>query len=113
MGGTALGGRSWVCQGADRRNVSGSVALAARGDSSEVDTLVEDIYGSTGCVTRACRRPDGGASREARAAGPRRATSTSAARCWDGRAIVLRVARGRTRRSGGARSASFLREVSR
>ena len=24
--------------------------MAARGDSSEVDTLVEDIYGSTGCV---------------------------------------------------------------
>ena len=53
VGGTALGGASFL--GLARALTSATtyreaLALAARGDSSEVDTLVEDIYGSTGCV---------------------------------------------------------------
>ena len=53
VGGTALGGASFL--GLARALTAATtyreaLALAARGDSSEVDTLVEDIYGSTGCV---------------------------------------------------------------
>jgi len=53
VGGTALGGASFL--GLARALTAATtyreaLALAARGDASMVDTLVEDIYGSTGCV---------------------------------------------------------------
>lgn len=53
VGGTALGGATFL--GLARALTSATtfdeaLALAAEGEAANVDTLVEDIYGSTGCV---------------------------------------------------------------
>ena len=85
VGGTALGGASFL--GLARALTSATtyreaLALAARGDSSEVDTLVEDIYGSTGCIDLGLPPSWPWRRSAARAAGNRNgATRTSAARC--------------------------------
>ena len=52
IGGTAIGGATFL--GLARaltaaRTFEEAIALAAEGDAAQVDTLVEDIYGETGC----------------------------------------------------------------
>mmetsp|Transcript_13930 Transcript_13930/g.42133 ORF Transcript_13930/g.42133 Transcript_13930/m.42133 type:complete len:266 (+) Transcript_13930:1278-2075(+) len=52
IGGTAIGGATFL--GLARaltaaRTFEDAIALAAEGDAAKVDTLVEDIYGETGC----------------------------------------------------------------
>ena len=109
VGGTALGGASFL--GLARALTSATtyreaLALAARGDSSEVDTLVEDIYGSTGCVDLGLPPSLTAASfgKLARQ-GNRSARDEDVCRALLEMVAQSCCARG-TRRSGGARSAS-------